>query len=368
MAEFRHIYVHVPFCDVICHYCHFYTARTAETDQREFFRALGKELRRARGGLSSGLEAIYFGGGTPGASPPDELAKFLELLKTHRTEKTEITIETNPSNVTRERARLWREAGINRVSLGVQSLDDATLRRLGRVHSADEARRAVDAIAGEIDNVTCDLIYAVPEQDEALPAAHALELHRLGAKHLSFYHLTLEKGHFLHSKLPPDDFAWRQLRRVADALEPIGFDHYEIASFALPGRESRNNKNYWFGGPYFALGPSAHGFDGDRTRWTHVSDWREYVRRAEVGECTRAWTETLTDEQRRIEVVFTSLRTREGLDLKAFRKSFGESLAETRAELLGRWREEGLARLDGGRLVLTFEGRMLVDELTKALL
>lgn len=368
MSRYRHIYVHIPFCEVICHYCHFYTARTQETDQKDFFAALSREAERARGDLAPQLSALYFGGGTPGASPPEEIARFLESLRPRITPDTEITLEANPSRVTPERVRAWREAGINRISLGVQSLDDGTLKRLGRAHSAREARTALETCAREIPNVSADLLYAVPEQPEEIPAAHAEELLSLGAQHLSLYHLTLEKEHFLHAQLPNDAFAWNQLRRVADQLEARGLHHYEVASFAVRGKESRNNRNYWSGGPYFALGPSAHGFDGERERWSHVSDWREYVRRSATGESTRSWTERLTDEQRRIEVLFTTLRTSQGLDLAAFEQEFGEKLREKNATLFERWQKEGLARLDENRLVLTFAGRMLADEILRALL
>jgi oxygen-independent coproporphyrinogen-3 oxidase len=369
MSAYRHIYVHIPFCEVICHYCHFYTARAAEAPSQEpFFAALGKEVARALPEMGEKLQAVYFGGGTPGASPPEEIAKFLALLAPRLTAETEITLETNPTNVTLERARAWREAGINRISLGVQSLDDPTLKRLGRAHSAEQARAAVRALAREIPNLSCDLIYAVPEQPQEIPCQHALELHALGARHLSLYHLTLEKEHFLHPQLPSDAFAWRQLRQVADALLPLGFHHYEVASFGLSGAESHNNKNYWHGGPYLAFGPSAHGFDGERTRWSHVSDWREYIRRAEVGESTRAWTENLTQEQRRIEVIFTSLRTAEGLNLAAYRHKFGEDPQKTRSASLARWAEDGLAAIAKDHLVLTFKGRMLADEIARILL
>lgn len=369
MPAYRHIYVHVPFCEVICHYCHFYTARAAEApSQAAFFAALGKEAARADSEMGKTLKAVYFGGGTPGASPPEEIAGFLTRLHARITPETEITLETNPSNVTPERARAWRDAGINRISLGVQSLDDPTLKRLGRAHSAEQARAAVRTCSAEIPNLSCDLIYAVPEQPEGTPARHALDLHSLGARHLSLYHLTLEKEHFLHQSLPGDSFAWRQLRQVANALEPLAFHHYEVASFALPGAESVNNKNYWSGGPYLALGPSAHGFDGARERWSHVSDWREYVRRAEAGESTRSWTENLSAEQRRIEVILTSLRTAEGLDLAAYARDFEEDLRKTRGSALARWAKDGLATLANDHLVLTFQGKMLADEIARVLL
>lgn len=368
MPRYRHLYVHVPFCEVICHYCHFYTARARGADQPAFFRALAADLSRQEQELAPELEAVYFGGGTPSASPPELIAGFLESLGTRVTKNTEVTIEANPTKATRHLAKAWREAGINRVSLGVQSLDDELLKKLGRAHDSSEAKAALAGVRAEIENVSCDLMYAVPGQPEDFPAKEAVELVSLGACHLSAYHLTLEKEHFLHASLPPDDFAWRQIHAVAEALGARGFRHYEVASFARPGFESRNNQNYWSGSPYLALGPSAHGFDGARERWSNVSDWREYVRRAEAGESTRAWTENLTDEQRRIEVIFVSLRTDQGLDLAGFKAEFGVDLVDQRPALFERWEKDGLGHLAQGRFVLTFRGRMLIDEIARALI
>lgn len=368
MATYRYIYVHVPFCEVICHYCHFYTARTQGADQPAFFRALAAELSRQESSLDHELEAIYFGGGTPAASPPELIEKFLGSLRSRITARTEITMEANPTNVNPERARAWRSSGINRISLGVQSLNDELLKRLGRMHSGEEALRALAILRAEIENVSCDLMYAVPGQTEEEPGEHALALVRAGASHLSAYHLTLEKDHFLHGSQPPDDFAWRQIHGISERLLPLGFQHYEVASFAAPGRQSRNNKNYWSGGPYLAFGPSAHGFDGKSERWSNVSDWQEYVRRAGTGESTRAWTEHLTPEQRRIEVIFTSLRTDEGLDLAAFQRHFGVDLVSQKGRHFERWEKDGLGHLAHGHFVLTFRGRMLADEIAKSLL
>lgn len=368
MASFRHIYIHVPFCEVICHYCHFYTARTKEARQPEFFAALGKEFGFYEAELGEKLEAVYFGGGTPAASPPELIAELLEKLRPRLSVGTEITLEANPANVSRENAKLWKQAGINRVSLGVQSLDDRLLRKLGRVHSANDARFALENCRAEIENVSCDLMYAVPEQPAQEPGLQALELVNLGASHISAYHLSLEKDHFLHAHLPPDGYAWEQIRGIADKLQPFGFLHYEVASFAAPGKESRNNKNYWSGGPYLALGPSAHGFDGANRRWWNVADWREYTRRIEAGESAVAENENLTPEQRRIEVIFTELRTAKGLDLEAFQERFGTDLVSQKSALFERWQKEGLGQVTNGHFVLSFSGKMLADEIAKSLL
>lgn len=366
--SFRHIYVHVPFCEVICHYCHFYTARSKEARQPEFFAALETHAAGDFAKMDDKLEAIYFGGGTPAASPPELISSFLASLKNQISPSTEITLEANPANVTKENALRWRDAGINRVSMGVQSLNDNLLKKLGRVHSADDARRALETCLQEIENVSCDLMYGVPGQPEEEPGEQALELVNRGAQHLSAYHLTLEKEHFLHSQLPSGELAWKQIRGIADRVIPLGLGHYEIASFAAPAQESRNNKNYWSGGPYLAYGPSAHGFDGDSNRWSNVSDWTEYVRRIEAGEAPEAWTEKLTAEQRRIEVIFTSIRTSKGLDLEAFQRQFGIDLVSQKGALFERWLKEGLGTVTNGHFVLSFSGRMLADEIAKNLI
>lgn len=360
--------MHVPFCEVICHYCHFYTARSKDARQPEFFGALMKHAASDFSRMGDKLDAIYFGGGTPAASPPVQIGSFLSSLKDLITSATEITLEANPANVTSENVKRWKESGINRISMGVQSLNDELLRKLGRMHTADEARRALDVCLAEIDNVSCDLMYAVPGQPEEEPGKQALELVRRGATHLSAYHLTLEKEHFLHPQLPTGEFAWKQIRSIADRVVPLGLGHYEIASFAASDRESVNNKNYWSGGPYLALGPSAHGFDGESTRWTNVSDWQEYIRKVEAGESPLAWTENLTPQQRLIEVVFTSIRTSEGLDLKSFESKFGIDLVSQKKGLFERWEKEDLGTVTKGRFVLSFSGRMLADEIAKKLI
>jgi oxygen-independent coproporphyrinogen-3 oxidase len=366
--SYRHVYVHLPFCDVICHYCDFYTARSKEARHEEFFEALGREAEQNLARLTTPLEALYFGGGTPSVSPPELLHAFLERFRSHIGPETEITLEANPANIHPANVKAWKAAGINRVSLGVQSLDDPTLKRLGRVHSAAHALDSIRLLSSELGNVSADLIYGVPEQDKEIPASHARLLAEAGASHVSAYHLTIPTSHFLHRRLPDEAYAWEQIELVATALAEKNFRHYEVSNFGLPGKESRNNGNYWRGGPYLALGPSAHGFDGERTRWKNVANWEEYVRRLAHGENPVDETETLTDEQRKIETIFTSLRTLEGLNLASFRTRFGIDLAQRHAAFFRKLESEGLATLANDRFVLTFKGRMLADEIASKLL
>jgi oxygen-independent coproporphyrinogen-3 oxidase len=368
MANYRHIYVHLPFCDVICHYCDFYTARSKEARHEELFAALGKEAELQLSLLKAPLEALYFGGGTPSVSPSALLAGFLETFRAHISPETEITLEANPANIHEENLEAWKAMGINRLSIGIQSLEDATLKRLGRAHNAQEAKAALALAKKFIPNLNGDLIYGVPGQGEKDPARHAREMVDLGASHISAYHLTIPTSHFLHPKLPPDTFAWEQIRHVAEELAILGLHHYEVSNFARPGLESRNNGNYWRGGPYLALGPSAHGFDGAASRWKNVADWEAYCTLLQEGKSPMAERETLSLEQRKIERLFTSLRTMEGLDLARFQRDFGENLVERNAAFFAQLEKEGLGTLANGKFVLTFAGRMLTDEVVKKLL
>lgn len=367
-GSFAHIYIHIPFCDVICHYCDFYTARTKDARQQELFAALEKEAQLAHSNFSPQLQAIYFGGGTPSASPPALIHSFLDRLRSHISPQTEITLEANPNNITREAVKEWSAAGVNRLSLGIQSLNDTILRKLGRTHSAEKAREAIALCAEQFDNVTGDLIYGVPEQSSDEPAEHAMAMADLGVKHFSAYHLSLSEKHFLYPKLPDDQFAWQQIQKIHKSLATRGFRHYEISNFAQVGYESRNNTNYWTGGPYWALGPSAHGFDGEFRRWKNIADWQAYIALLQKDSSPREEEESLTTEQRMIECIFTGLRLESGLDLNALQQKFGVPLEERHSSTFALWKKMGLGEVTNGKFIPTFEGRMLADELAKKLI
>lgn len=367
-GRYEHVYVHLPFCDVICHYCDFYTARTKEAQFEDFFSALANETQRALPNFAPKLKALYLGGGTPSAAPAEMVAAFLRTLRDRIGPETEVTLEANPTHIQDHNLSLWKAAGVNRVSLGIQSLDDATLKRLGRTHTTEQALRALRAASECFGNASGDLIYGVPKQDLETPARHAQMLVQAGASHISAYHLSILPTHFLHPKLPDDQHARSQIEKMAETLSGLGLEHYEISNFGKPGSFSRNNGNYWRGGPYWPLGPSAHGFDGARKRWKNVSDWEEYVRRCKLEEDPKDEVEHLTAEQRMIEVLFTSLRTQEGLDLQAFQASFGRDLLTSHSALWVIWEKDGLGKLANGFFVPTFSGRMLADSLVQKLL
>lgn len=368
MNSFEHVYVHIPFCDVICHYCDFYTARTKDARFEEFFTSLNKESEKQKPHRAPHLKALYMGGGTPSASPAPLLEKFLRTFGSAIDASTEVTLEANPNHLTEENLLAWKDMGINRLSLGIQSLEDSTLKRLGRTHSGAEALSAIERAGKIFSNLSCDLIYAVPDQSVDRPAQDAAAILGAGAHHLSAYHLTLEPQHFLYARLPTDEQAKNQIAKVVEICASHGLDHYEMSNFGSERTFSRNNLNYWGGGSYGALGPSAHGFDGERKRWRNLADWKAYGDAILKGENPLESEETLTDEQRRIEVLFTGLRTKFGISLSKYERDFGYSFLERHKIELDRLVNSGLALIDGDRFKLTFEGRLLTDEVVKRIL
>lgn len=366
--SYEYIYVHLPFCDVICHYCDFYTERTKDAEHEKLLNAIGADLERQKNLLAPELKAIYFGGGTPGVTPPHLLGLFLDRLRPHISKSTEITLEANPNNITKEVVAAWKGAGFTRISLGIQSLKDPLLKKLGRTHSAKTALESLAICLDQFENVTGDLIYAVPGQEITDPAEDALNMAKVGVKHLSAYHLTLEPSHFLYQKLPDSDLAFQQIQLLQEAISPLGFEHYEISNFTQKGYASENNQNYWRGGPYLALGPSAHGFDGANRRWQNIADWKSYIARLDAGNSPVEMEETLSQEQRLIEALFTGLRIKEGIHLATFQDRFGLNLQIERKTQLEEFEKSGLGSVTNGHLVLTFRGRMLADEIAKKLL
>lgn len=359
----RHVYVHVPFCGRRCTYCDFSIAVRARVPVGEYVDAVARELAiRFPGREPWPVDTLYFGGGTPSKLGGDGVARLLDVLRARLTPDgdAEITLEANPEDVTREAVAAWRAAGINRLSLGTQSFDDAVLRWMHRTHDVGAARRAVEtAREGGIENLSLDLIFALPPQVERswerdVDAALALE-----PAHLSLYGLTVEPhtplGHWAArgtvSEAPEEGYA-REFLYAHHALRDASLEHYEVSNFGRPGRASRHNSAYWRGVAYAGLGPSAHEFDGAERRW-NVAPYAEWVAKLARGEDPVAGRERLTPENRMAEEVYLGLRTRTGLVLH------GAEFARVHP-----WLEAGWGTImDDDRLVLTPEGWLRLDAL-----
>ncbi|MEP7382561.1 MAG: radical SAM family heme chaperone HemW, partial [Gemmatimonadota bacterium] len=366
-SRYRHAYVHVPFCARRCSYCDFAIAVRKITPVADYLAALRGELETRFGGdrQRGQLETLYFGGGTPSRLGREGVAGAIATLRRHfdLAPNAELTVEANPENLDVETVSAWREAGVNRVSLGVQSFEPAVLSWMHRTHDVAAVYRAVEALrSGGIVNWSLDLIYALPpevKRDWSSDLTHALALH---PPHISAYGLTVEGGtplarwrargdvHDADDECFESDFL-----TAHDRLGEAGYLHYEVSNWGRPGLDSRHNSSYWRNVPYLGVGPGAHGYDGRVRRWNE----REYARwRARIlqGEDPIGGEEDLSSEQRSLEAVYVGLRTLSGV-----------ALLPGDAELVDRWVAEGWGAINQDRLVLSPRGWLRLDALVAAL-
>ena len=363
--SFRHLYVHVPFCTRRCSYCDFSIAVRKQIPADDFVASVTAELTQL-GPLDS-LETVYLGGGTPSLLPHESIRTILldVLHSTSSLDAVEVTLEANPENVTANAARAWRAAGVNRVSLGSQSFDDRVLEWMHRTHDAVQVTRAVKHLrdAG-IDNISLDLIFALPESlgrdwDRDLDQALAL-----APSHLSLYGLTVEPRTPLDRwisrgaiQAPSDDRYADEYLRAHERLAAAGYEFYEVSNAARDGRRSRHNSAYWSGRPYLGVGPAAHSFDGLARRWNH-SAWEAYRSVIAAGESPVDSREELSDEQRELERLYLGLRTIEGITFSDFPR-----LAPPSPALV----DNGWLLTDGSRLRCSPSGWLRLDSLVSAL-
>lgn len=381
------LYVHWPFCLAKCPYCDFNSHVRESIDQARWRDALLRELAHyAARTPERRLRSIFFGGGTPSLMDPDTVGAVIAAAGAHWLPEDkngepdiEITLEANPTSVEAARFAGYRQAGVNRLSLGVQALDDQALRFLGRQHSAAEALAAVDLARRSFARFSFDLIYARPEQS---PAAWQDELRQAldqGARHLSLYQLTIEPGTVFHAAarrgelpLAEDSTAARLFEATQETLAAAGLPAYEISNHAAPGEASRHNLVYWRYGDYVGIGPGAHGrltlSSGKHATRQHRAPevWLERVE-AE-GHATTA-DDIVAPEQRRDEMLMMGLRLSEGIGRAAFRRETGsepeQALDSARLNAL---RDEGLLEVDAEGLRATARGQQRLDSLLGYLL
>lgn len=366
------LYLHVPFCASICNYCNFNRGLLDEGLKRSYMRALAREIGRR--GTGDPVDTIYFGGGTPSLLSADEVAGLLEKCRASFAVDVaaEITLEVNPETVDRPKLEAFRAAGVNRLSFGVQSFDDAELARLERRHDAARARQAVaDARAAGFDNISLDLMMWLPGQSLDRWRANVDALVELDPEHASLYLLEIYPNAPLREAMErerwsraPDDDAAEMYEQAMDRLERAGYRQYELSNVAKSGRESRHNVKYWTGGAWHGLGPGAHGTVGTR-RWRNISDTRAYISAVGDGQLPEAELHYLDDEARLQEALFMGVRLRDGVDLVALGRRHDVDLIARYAERLEPFVRGGLvdavAYLDG-RLVLTRRGQLLSNE------
>ena len=375
------LYIHWPFCLAKCPYCDFNSHVRERIDQARFANALRAEL--AWEALRLGrrpLRSIFFGGGTPSLMDPETTALLVADARRHfaAASDIEITLEANPTSVEAGRLAEFRAAGVNRISLGVQSLDPAALALLGRQHSAGQAIAALETARALFPRLSFDLIYARPGQSEAGWRDELRRALALAADHLSLYQLTIEPGTAFDARyrrgelaLPAMECAARLYQATEEEAARFGLAAYEVSNYARPGSESRHNLVYWRYGDYAGIGPGAHGrlsLEGRliaTRRHRAPEPWAERVEREGHGSTSE---ETLTPDQRAREALLMGLRLTEGIDEARFALRTGRGLDEaTDQAVLAQAIEAGYLTRGAGRLAATRDGRLRLDALLHAL-
>ena len=314
------IYIHVPFCYTQCSYCDFYKT-TNQQLKGEYIKAICKEIDLNASFLSNeDINTVYFGGGTPSSLSLDELNCILQRMFRFVPEEkvNEFTVEVNPDDVTHDYIKGLLDAGVNRISMGVQSFFDNHLRKMNRRHNASQALDAITrAKNAGVNNMSIDLIYGLPYMSFDEWKVNVQMAVESEVQHISAYHLTFEKGTLYYDYLKkgklkevPEESSIKQFDYLVEALTKGGFDNYEISNFALPGLYSQHNSNYWTGEKYLGLGPSAHSFDGNKRTW-NIRDLHQYCRHLQEGNSYFS-DEELTVVDRYNEFIMLGLRTRKG--------------------------------------------------------
>lgn len=364
------LYVHIPFCSHICNYCNFNRGLLDKELKRRYVDALIAEIARQADG--SDADTIFFGGGTPSLLEPEEVGRIVDACRRgfRVADDAEVTLETNPETVTFDRMRGFATAGVSRVSLGVQSLHDSELARLGRQHTADRVRAAVaDVRAAGFDNLSLDLMLWLPQQTPADWHSTIEGLIRLDPDHASLYILELYPNAPLREEmarsqwsLAPDDDAADMYLWGLERLESAGYRQYEISNVARPGRESRHNLKYWQDGAWLGFGCGAHSTRG-AWRWKNVSGTAEYVARVADGADVRAECRERTTEEQIGDALFTGLRLTGGVNLDRVGAAYGVDLWPRYETALRPMAQAGRLTIDGHAIRLTRDGMLVANEI-----
>ncbi len=369
------IYIHIPFCRKACHYCNFHFS-TQLKGKNDFTAALLKEMVLQKEYLQNeSIQTIYFGGGTPSLLEKNELTKLIAQLHNQYTIDTnaEFTLEANPDDIEASKLQSWKDAGINRLSIGIQSFFEEDLKWMNRAHNATQAANCLEmARASGFDNISIDLIYGTPTLTDEKWHQNVNKAIELDISHLSCYALTVETGTALHKMInlqkkeaiDPEKQA-RQFLLLTDWLECAGYEHYEISNFSKPGCRSLHNSSYWSGRKYLGLGPAAHSYNGDSRQW-NVSNNTLYVKSLSLDQVPFE-KETLTMMQRLNEYIMTSLRTKEGIDLTYVERMFGRLAPIQLQQSSISFIATNKLTNNNSRIQLTKEGKLFADGIAAAL-
>ena len=361
----RHLYFHIPFCPRLCPYCSFYVETTMRSKNRAFLDALLAEVRLRATEFPVAPETIYFGGGTPSMLSIAELDYLLSSLRDilPLDALREWTFEVNPATVSPAKATRLRTLGVNRISIGVQSWDNPTLKILGRAHTAGQAATTYRVLRETgFDNINLDLMFAIPGQSRDQWRATLRQTIALGPEHVSAYCLTYEEDTRFFERLQSGEFHRQDDRDAAmfedtmDLLQAGGYAQYEISNYAHPGSESLHNFAYWNGQDYLGFGPSAFSTIGAR-RWQNIPDSAAYISRIATAQSPVSFQETISEKMRTGETLAFGLRTSQGIP--------AQSAAPWETEL-AEMHTLGLLESRNGRLLLTRRGKLMADSVAES--
>jgi oxygen-independent coproporphyrinogen-3 oxidase len=368
------LYIHIPFCRRKCPYCDFYSV-TDTGRAADFLTALETEMR-LRSGLPLEFDTVYMGGGTPSVLGTEDIRRILRAAENtfQLRPGVEITLEVNPGTVSRSKLQALRSAGINRLSIGVQSFRDLNLKFLGRIHSARDASAILEDARDVFPRIGLDLIYGLPGQTADAWHSDLARAVRFEPDHISCYSLTCEPGTPLFAERQAGRFRAAADETVAglfletsEWLQDHGYQHYEISNFARGAdARSRHNCKYWSGAPYIGLGPSAHSFVAPERRWNRA-DVGFYIQTLSKGILPLEARETLTASQMMIETVYLGLRQADGIDLIEFEKRFGTDFRKMFKTALERYEEQALLRTTATHCRPTPRGLLMLDAIAAEL-
>ena len=365
------IYIHIPFCKTRCIYCDFYSTTRSELKDR-YIHALCKELQIRKEYLrEEPVETIYFGGGTPSQLAEEDFREIFETIRKYYGMEhcREITLEANPDDLTEEYAVMLQRLPFNRISMGIQTFDDATLKLLNRRHNAAQAVNAVHHCrrAG-FNNISIDLIYGLPGETDERWKRDLQQAVSLNVEHISAYHLTYEEGTRIYELLQThrirevdEESSLRFFSTLMDTLGSAGYEHYEISNFCRPGMYSRHNTSYWKGIPYLGCGPSAHSFNTDTREW-NISSLEDYIHSIENNH-RRFENEYLDRTTRYNECIMTSIRTKRGLSLNDLEREFGKELWQYCMNMARPHLDSGKLEIRDSHLCLTRKGIFVSDSI-----
>lgn len=365
------IYIHIPFCRKICHYCDFYKTNDFGKKFR-LLAAIKNELVERSIELSSEkIDTLYLGGGTPSVLKINELSEIIETVKKHYylSDNAEITMEANPDDLNDLKLREIKSAGINRLSIGIQSFNDSDLKLMNRRHSSVQAINSVKLAKNEgFNNLSIDLIYGLPDQSMEQWESNVRLAVELDVQHISAYNLTYHEGTVFYDRLKkgyleelPDELSIKQFRLLIKYLNDAGFEHYEISNFSKPDYYSKHNSSYWKNIQYLGIGPSAHSFNKHSRRW-NVSSLEEYLDGIENGK-TYFESEILSEQDRYNDYIITALRTKWGVSEKYIYDNFSEKYQVHFNSMNIKYQKMNYLEIESGNMRINNDGLFISDKI-----